>query len=148
MKIGVSIEGGEKVEATLKKLVGIVNDGLEEVAVAGALPIVSATKQRCPVRTGNLKRSYHVGGHAGKSPDTKLPAEGEVSGPEKAETTVSVYVGTRVKYARPVEYGHGRAAAKPHLRPAFDDPGVREKCAKSAAMACSILVKRALGGTA
>lgn len=79
---------------------------------AAALPVLNAAKEKAPYKTGNLRRSLHVG-------------EPRVSGGE-----ASITVGTNVPYARRLEYGfvgtdkRGRRynqPARPYLRPAFDE---------------------------
>ena len=90
-----------------------MDDALAEQAVvraltAGALLIQNAAKEQAPYRTGTLRRSIHT---------------------EQGDG-MEVIVGTDVPYAARLEYGfmdadsRGRQyhqAARPYLRPAFDE---------------------------
>ena len=70
--------------------------------VSGALLMSNDAKAKAPVKTGNLRRSIHVGD--------------EASGPDWAECAV----GTNVEYAPFVELGTSKMAARPFLRPAAE----------------------------
>ena len=65
------------------------------------MEIVRDTKQRCPVDTGNLRRSYNFQRDRGNN------------------RAVSGYVGTNVHYAPYVEFGTKNMQAQPHLGPAY-----------------------------
>jgi HK97 gp10 family phage protein len=97
--VTMQIHGWPEMHSRLERLAGRVEDNLMLAALAGAQPVVGAVQRRTPVRTGNLRRSYHA-----------------ESG-DRAPTAVTVVVGTDVEYAKWVEFGTSRMAAQPHLRP-------------------------------
>lgn len=171
-EIKIDFVGADRIMRNLDRLVELAEENLEDIAVVGALPIANEAKRRARVKTGNMKRSVHVGGHASKTPDTRIGADvtnyGEVSGPVRSEGKVTLSVGTRVGYAWTIEFGGGgriSASAKtalakygggasggnfrpayPFLRPAADDPATRKKAARQAEAAYKLIVRRALGG--
>jgi len=59
------------------------------------------------VRTGSLRRSF-----------TTRPAK-------RIGSRVVLALGTNTKYARPLEYGTRKMAARPFMRPALNDPNAR-----------------------
>jgi HK97 gp10 family phage protein len=71
-----------------------------------ALRIERDTKMRCPVDTGNLRRSYA----------TQLA---------RPEDRPNATVGTNVDYAMFVEFGTSRGRAQPHLGPALESARAR-----------------------
>lgn len=165
--------GADRIMRNLDTLARLAEENLEDIAVVGALPIANEAKRRAVVKTGNMKRSVHVGGHASKTPDTRLGGDvtnyGEVSGPVRSDGKVTVSVGTRVDYAWSIEFGGGGRisaaaktalakygggasggnyrAARPFLRPAADDPATQAKASRQAETAYKVIVRRALGGT-
>jgi HK97 gp10 family phage protein len=76
---------------------------LGQAVLDGSRIVERATKQKCPVRTGNLRASYR--------------SEITVQKSDYAESDT----GTNVEYAPPVEFGTEFQEAQPHLRPAFDE---------------------------
>jgi HK97 gp10 family phage protein len=142
MPIRLRLEGGESLARKLNALGEAVRGrALERAVVAGALIVQDAAKQRAPYKTGNLRRSIHVGG-VGDLHDT---TGGQIEGPVRSPNHVEVLVGTNVEYARQREYGgtitpvNGQwlswrdaegtwhrarsvtQAATPYLRPALDE---------------------------
>lgn len=142
MPIRLRIEGGESLARKLNALGEAVRGrALEQAVVAGALIVQNAAKQRAPYKTGNLRRSIHVGGHG----DLNDTTGGQIEGPVRSPNHVEVLVGTNVEYARQREYGgtitpvnrqfltwrdddgtfhRARSvtqAATPYLRPALDE---------------------------
>lgn len=135
---------------------------LERALTAGALVIQNAAKSRAPVRTGNLRRSIHIGGHTELARDYH-GVTGEVGpgvpGPEHRGRASAVYIGTNVIYAKQREFGgtitaknapylvwrdydggwhRARSvhqAATPYMRPAIDENGdqVRREIAQALA---------------
>jgi HK97 gp10 family phage protein len=81
---------------------GPIHSTAREVAFRAALEIERDTKMRCPVDTGNLRRSY-------------------VTQPQSspADKTQVFLVGTNVNYAMFVEFGTSKMQAQPHLGPAL-----------------------------
>lgn len=75
---------------------------LLSAVVSGAELVSNDAKVKAPVKTGNLRRSIHVGD--------------EASGGDWAECSV----GTDVEYAAFVELGTSKMAARPYLRPAVE----------------------------
>ncbi len=73
-----------------------------EVAFRVALEIERDTKMRCPVDTGNLRRSY-----------VTQPQNGP------ADMEQVFLIGTNVNYAPFVELGTSKMQAQPHLGPAL-----------------------------
>ena len=100
--------------------------------VAGANPVVNATKQNAPVKTGTLMRSYHIGTKERNitEPQATDGAPQPVSRAGVAAVaeelgrgrTVAVLVGTDVEYAPPQEFLY-----TPHLRPALESNRVEVK---------------------
>lgn len=123
--ISVTITGDRELAARLSRLSERAQGKtLERALVAGALVIQNNAKERAPYRSGNLRRSIHIGGHQDLAPDrgdivdtTGVP----VPRPELGANTVAVYVGTDVNYAAKVEYGEKNRRPKPYLRPAADE---------------------------
>lgn len=70
---------------------------------AGAQTVVNAAKRAVPKKTRTLQRSIHV----------------------EPESDESVVVGTDVSYAKYVEQGTSRMAARPYLRPALNKNATR-----------------------
>ena len=120
----------DEFDAKLKRL----GDALAETAViraltAGALIIENDAKRKAPYKTGTLKRSIHT---------------------ERGDG-MSVLIGTNVPYAARLEFGfmgadsRGRMyhqAARPYLRPAFDDN--RDAAIREVGEALADLLERAL----
>jgi HK97 gp10 family phage protein len=82
-----------------------LNDIVKSVKIrtalrAGGLVIMNDAKARAPVLTGNLRRSITM---------EDGPGEFEIN------------IGTDVVYAPFQEFGTSRMAARPYLRPAFDE---------------------------
>lgn len=128
MPIGMSVSGSESLKRKLDAL-GEAAQGqaLERALVAGALIVQNDAKRRAPYRTGTLRRSIHIGGHADLAGDFQgTPIES----PQNNGNQVEVLVGTNVAYARRIEYGFSDAdrlgreynqPARPYLRPALDE---------------------------
>lgn len=68
---------------------------------ATATAIEQTVKQTAPIRTGNLRRSYH------------MQMTGDLSAEVGSDPGIA-------DYAVYVEYGTSRMGAQPHLRPAVD----------------------------
>lgn len=103
---------------------------LLRAAVAGALVMVNDAKRRAPYRTGNLRRSIHVGGEM-----TALAIAGTASGSALGSalvspTAVEVPFGTNVSYARDVEFGTGPHVIVPVRRKALWWKGARHPVPK------------------
>ncbi len=105
---------------------------LFRAGVVGMLVIVNEAKRLAAYKTGTLRRSIHVGGAAGETPDFQGGLDGGYSDLGQGEIgtmTAEVFGGTDVPYARRIELGFedtdsaGRSfhqKARPFLRPAFD----------------------------
>lgn len=127
MPIRAEIRGSESLRRKLAALQASVRGPmLERAVVAGALLVVNAAKQDAPYKTGNLRRSIHVGGHGDLSNTTGT----QIEAPTVSATRVEVLAGTNVEYAGRIEYGFsgtdslGRTynqEAQPYLRPAVDE---------------------------
>lgn len=151
MPIRVQVSGTESLSRKLQALQRVTRGQmLEKAVVAGALIVQNAAKQRAPYRTGNLRRSIHIGGHSDLASDFGGSSAGQIEGPVINDTRVEVFVGTNVEYARQREFGgtitprNGRfltfqvgaknsrrwvrvrsvnQRAQPYLRPAIDENG-------------------------
>lgn len=147
MPISVRVTGSESLARKLAAL-GEAAQGkmLERALVAGGLIIQNDAKRRAPYRTGNLRRSIHIGGHADLATDRGEIVDqtgSPVPPPETWPGGGGIYIGTDVEYAAPVEYGAGRRPPQPYLRPAIDTNGdaVRTEVAE----ALRDLLRAALG---
>ncbi len=113
-------------------------EALKHALISGALLLRNDAKGRAPYRTGNLRRSLHVGGEGVEAGTTGTDIGGQVVGPDYAE----VVVGTNVEYAIFLELGTSRMAARPYLRPAVD--AQRGAVAREIADALRDLLRRAV----
>lgn len=66
--------------------------------MTGSQVVVNSAKNRCPKRTRTLSKSIHL----------------------EPESDQSVVIGTDVHYAKYVEQGTSKMAARPYLRPALE----------------------------
>jgi hypothetical protein len=124
--IRVRVTADPKLARSMKKLQdpALVEKMLENALVAGALQIVNAAKIKAPYKTGNLRRSIHVGGHIDASPQTQMDMADttgtDIGGSGRyGKHQVRVRVGTNVEYAAPLEYRN--AGARAYMRPAADE---------------------------
>jgi len=124
--IRVRVTADPKLARAMRKLQdpALVEKMLENALVAGALQIVNAAKIRAPYKTGNLRRSIHVGGHIDADPQTQMDMADttgtDIGGAGRyGSHRVSVRVGTNVEYAAPLEYRN--AGARAYMRPAADE---------------------------
>lgn len=149
MPIRFQVQGSESLRRKLGHLQQNVQGRmLERALVAGALVVQNAAKVNAPYKTGNLRRSIHIGGHedlAGDYQNIQQEHGEPVPRPEGTGVSVAVYVGTNVIYARQREYGgtitarngpflwwkddngnwhHARSVyqrPQPYMRPAIDE---------------------------
>ncbi len=91
--------GFKKLNDNVNKFAKDINNLIPAALAAGALLIQNDAKNKAPYLTGTLRRSIHT---------------------EKVSNT-EVKVGTNVEYASYQEYGTSKMAARPYLRPAFDN---------------------------
>ena len=124
--IRVRVTADPKLARAMRKLQDpkLVEQMLENALVAGALQIVNAAKIKAPYKTGNLRRSIHVGGHIDASPQTQMDMADttgtDIGGSGRyGKHQVRVRVGTNVEYAAPLEYRN--AGARAYMRPAADE---------------------------
>ncbi|MFT7880710.1 MAG: HK97-gp10 family putative phage morphogenesis protein [Sulfurimonas sp.] len=119
-----------QVKKALEKLPGALQEKVVVGATrAAAKAVADEAKERVPVRTGLLKKS--IGVAKAKKRDTELghvkfyvvpkskiafTAKGKVDG-----MGVKVKTKTHAYYAHMVEFGTKNMAARPFLRPAFED---------------------------
>lgn len=89
--IVLDLSGLQAIERNIARRAG-------RIVRAVADEVVNEAKQRAPVRTGNLRRSYH------REPVDELTQR----------------VGTDVEYAPYVEFGTSKMAARPHFTPALE----------------------------
>lgn len=128
MPVQMQLSGSESLSRKLQALNEATRGrALEQAMIAGALLVQNAAKEAAPWKSGTLRRSIHIGGHADLNPDA---VDGQVPDPDVSGDSVTVYVGTDVEYARRIEYGfegedsRGRMyhqPAQPYLRPAIDE---------------------------
>lgn len=122
MNLGVQVLGDDEVVVRLDRGCAAVTSGrfLEAALAAGALIPLNAAKAMAPAKTGNLRRSLHIGGHAGLSGGLRgstgthggtsgSDIGGNASGPGFA----TIQAGTNVEYAPDVEYGTGPHEIRP-----------------------------------
>lgn len=122
MPIQLQVSGSESLRRKLEQLSESVRGRLNEMAVvAGALIVQNDAKRRAPYRTGNLRRSIHIGGHADVAADFHDTTGTELPAPETSATRTEVLIGTNVEYAWFIEYGIQRRRPRPYLRPALDE---------------------------
>ena len=124
--IRVRVTADPKLARSMKKLQdpALVEKMLENALVAGALQIANAAKIKAPYKTGNLKRSIHVGGHINATPQMEMDMADttgtDIGGSDRyGKHQVRVRVGTNVEYAAPLEYRN--AGARAYMRPAADE---------------------------
>lgn len=124
--IRVRVTADPKLARSMKKLQdpALVEKMLENALVAGALQIANAAKIKAPYKTGNLKRSIHVGGHINATPQMEMDMADttgtDIGGAGRyGSHQVRVRVGTNVEYAAPLEYRN--AGARAYMRPAADE---------------------------
>lgn len=124
--IRVRVTADPKLARSMKKLQdpALVEKMLENALVAGALQIANAAKIKAPYKTGNLKRSIHVGGHINATPQMEMDMANttgtDIGGSGRyGKHQVRVRVGTNVEYAAPLEYRN--AGARAYMRPAADE---------------------------
>lgn len=100
-------------KAVLDELVDVVNWTASKYQITikesmtQASPPSSRPGSPPGVRTGSLRRSF-----------TTRPAK-------RLGSRVVLALGTNTKYARPLEYGTRKMAARPFMRPALSDPAAR-----------------------
>jgi hypothetical protein len=120
----VQVTADPRLARAMKKLQDpkTVEKMLETALAVGALQIANAAKEKAPVKTGNLKRSIHIGGHTDIDPqmamDMARTTGSDIGGGGRyGKTQVRVLIGTDLIYARIQEYG-GTITAKhaPYLR--------------------------------
>ena len=124
--IRVRVTADPKLARSMKKLQdpALVEKMLENALVAGALQIANAAKEKAPYKTGNLRRSIHVGGHINATPQMEMDMANttgtDIGGSGRyGKHQVRVRVGTNVEYAAPLEYRN--AGARAYMRPAADE---------------------------
>lgn len=124
--IRVRVTADPKLARAMRKLQdpALVEKMLENALVAGALQIVNAAKEKAPYKTGNLRRSIHVGGHINATPQMEMDMADttgtDIGGSGRyGKHQVRVRVGTNVEYAAPLEYRN--AGARAYMRPAADE---------------------------
>ena len=148
MNISVSIRGGPELVAKLKRLSDdVAGETLETAVLSGALLVQNAAKEKARWRTGNLRRSIHIGGHSSESELSSSDGK-DIGGNKRDRNSAEVLVGTNVVYARRIEYGFsgtdslGRSYNQPphpYLRPAMDEK--KEAVAKEIGEALKILLR-------
>jgi len=124
--IRVRVTADPKLARSMKKLQdpALVEKMLENALVAGALQIANTAKIKAPYKTGNLRRSIHVGGHINATPQMEMDMADttgtDIGGSGRyGKHQVRVRVGTNVEYAAPLEYRN--AGARAYMRPAADE---------------------------
>lgn len=158
--LGLEVRGVDEVAKALKGAAKEIEKAFAVGLVSGALIVNNAAKGRAPYKTGNLKRSLHIGvgdkhgqvrnnvtdpEQSDGAPVTTRPgALEEIAGELAAKGEAVVTVGTNVEYAEQQEYlserlGGGTHGTNkgPYLRPAIDDnhAEVRREVAEATAEA-------------
>lgn len=78
---------------------------LKNALVSGALLVVNRWKETSPYKTGNYRRSQHVGGEGGAGGLEGNTTGTDIGGQEIGRDYVEVSVGTNVDYGRRLELG-------------------------------------------
>jgi HK97 gp10 family phage protein len=119
--ITVKITGDKELVRKLRRL-GDDTGGrlLEAAVVSGALLVQNEAKRKSPLKTGNLRRSIHIGGHSERS-ELGQSDGSDVGGNVASATRAHVLVGTDVIYGAAQEFGTSTIPAHPYLRPALDE---------------------------
>lgn len=150
MPVRAEIRGAERLERKFRQMrAAAQGEMIERALVAGALLIQNGAKRRAKWKSGNLRRSIHIGGHEDRADDYAdiKQTVGEVSSPNIGRHSAEIFVGTNVEYAKIQEYGgtitpkssarlhfflddgtevFARSVtipAQPYLRPAVDEEG-------------------------
>jgi len=142
----MKVTGVEKLQAKFEVIKLDMAETFAAALVAGAGPVVNATKQNAPVKTGNLMRSYHVGTKARNITEPQA-TDGAPQPVSKGGVAIvadtlrrgrraEVMVGTDVVYAPVQEFLH-----KPHLRPALESN--RGEVNAEVKRAVKMMIKRA-----
>jgi len=124
-KINVQVIGAKSIIDKMERLSNnVAGEALERALVSGGLIIVNEAKQPpprgAPYKTGNLRRSIHVGGYGAKG-GLEVPTTGtDIGGNRHTRNSAEVLVGTNVEYAEIVEYGSSKRPASGFLRRAVD----------------------------
>lgn len=118
--IRARVVGGAELSRKFRKLEKVVQSRILEAAlISGALVIQNEWKIRAPYKSGNYKRSIHIGGHTELAPDF----QGSDIGAQDAEPgRARVVVGTNITdppYPMFLEYGTSRMSARPSAGPAL-----------------------------
>ncbi len=116
MKAWMTLKGAERLKKKLQAKAEEYEKNAELAIKAGALIVMNAAKENAPYKTGNLRRSIHLGG-------TGQGLEGGTTGTDigASENRLTVDVGTNVIYAATQEFGRDGIPARPYLRPAMDE---------------------------
>lgn len=93
---------------------------LHRALVSGALLIANQAKRNAPYRTGNLRRSIHIGGEGASGGLEGNTTGTDIGGQEIGRDYAEVSVGTNVDYAPHQEFGTARQPGTPFLRPALE----------------------------
>jgi HK97 gp10 family phage protein len=119
--VTVTITGDKELVRKLRRLGDDMSGRLLEAAVvSGALLVQNEAKRKAPVKTGNLRRSIHIGGHSDKSELAESDGT-DIGGNAASPTGAHVLVGTNVVYGPAQEFGTSTIPAHPYLRPALDE---------------------------
>lgn len=93
-----------------------------ELALAkGAAQAVERAKTKVRVKTGNLRKSLHVGGYTRLTPGYSSGAFGPLKKPVGRGKSLGIQIGSTMPHARLVEMGTRFAPPHPYLRPAVDE---------------------------
>ncbi len=130
--IRAKVVGGEQVAAKFRQLEKAVQkEMLETALVAGALVVQNEWKRRAPYRTGQYRRSIHIGGHTDLAPDFQGKDMGyhhRSSDPNRAHVAVGTNI-TDPPYPTFLEEGTSKMSARPSAGPAFEakkDEAIKE----------------------
>lgn len=123
--ISMKLTGEKELLAKFEKIKLDMADTFAAALLAGAGPVINATKQNCPIKTGTLMRSYHIGTKTRNITEPQatngapqIASKGGVAlvaDELRRSRSAEILVGTDVVYAPPQEFLH-----KPHLRPALE----------------------------
>lgn len=130
MQLKLSVTGDKQLVEAFRRLSRSARgETMERALLSGGLLVVNEAKRRAPYKTGNLRRSLHVGGFGAEGGLEGDTTGTDIGGRQSTDTRAEVRVGTNVEYARRIELGftgtdsRGRQyhqPARPYLRPAFD----------------------------
>ena len=127
---GVGVSGLMDLNQEFDDMKNALTEEIITALMRGGMIIEAEAKRRCPVDTGRLRASIWTDVERldettfrlsmGASGETKTTVGVEREKDWRGKSRAKYGVGTNVEYAKFVEFGTSKMAAKPFLRPAID----------------------------